>query len=129
MWLLYLMGYSLSVATGVGFIALAGVAAEFGIVMLLYLKNALRDRVAAGVAATREAVDDAIREGAVQRVRPKAMTVAVILAGLVPIVWGSGTGSEVMSRIAAPMLGGMISAPLLSLFVVPAVYALMRRPG
>jgi len=127
-WLLYLMGYSLSVATGVGFIALAGVAAEFGVIMLLYLKHALRDRLAAGATATRELVDDAIREGAVQRVRPKAMTVAVILAGLVPIVWGTGTGSEVMSRIAAPMLGGMVTAPLLSLFVVPAVYALMRRP-
>jgi Cu(I)/Ag(I) efflux system membrane protein CusA/SilA len=126
-WLLYLMGYSLSVATGVGFIALAGVAAEFGVIMLLYLKHALRDRLASGAAATRELVDDAIREGAVQRVRPKAMTVAVILAGLVPIVWGTGTGSEVMSRIAAPMLGGMVTAPLLSLFVVPAVYALMRR--
>ena len=127
-WLLYLMGYSLSVATGVGFIALAGVAAEFGVIMLLYLKHALRDRLAAGAEASREVVDDAIREGAVQRVRPKAMTVAVILAGLVPIVWGTGTGSEVMSRIAAPMLGGMVTAPLLSLFVVPAVYALMRRP-
>jgi Cu(I)/Ag(I) efflux system membrane protein CusA/SilA len=127
-WLLYLMGYQLSVATGVGFIALAGVAAEFGVVMLLYLKHALRDRLAAGAEASREVVDDAVREGAVQRVRPKAMTVAVILAGLVPIVWGTGTGSEVMSRIAAPMLGGMVTAPLLSLFVVPAVYALMRRP-
>ena len=127
-WLLYRMDYRLSVATGVGFIALAGVAAEFGVVMLLYLKQALRDRLAAGAAASRETVDEAIREGAVQRVRPKAMTVAVILAGLVPIVWGSGTGSEVMSRIAAPMLGGMVSAPLLSLFVVPAVYALLRRP-
>ena len=127
-WLLYLMGYQLSVATGVGFIALAGVAAEFGVIMLLYLKHALRDRLTAGAAPSREVVDDAIREGAVQRVRPKAMTVAVILAGLVPIVWGTGTGSEVMSRIAAPMLGGMVTAPLLSLFVVPAVYALMRRP-
>jgi len=126
-WLLYLMDYQLSVATGVGFIALAGVAAEFGVIMLLYLKHALRDRLAGGAVALREVVDDAIREGAVQRVRPKAMTVAVILAGLVPIVWGSGTGSEVMSRIAAPMLGGMITAPLLSLFVVPAVYALLRR--
>ena len=114
-------------ATGVGFIALAGVAAEFGVVMLLYLKHALRDRLAAGAEASREVVDDAIREGAVLRVRPKAMTVAVILAGLVPIVWGTGTGSEVMSRIAAPMLGGMVTAPLLSLFVVPAVYALLRR--
>ncbi|HPO17719.1 MAG TPA: efflux RND transporter permease subunit [Rubrivivax sp.] len=126
-WLLVLMGYQLSVATGVGFIALAGVAAEFGVVMLLYLKHALQDRLQAGASATREIVDDAIREGAVQRVRPKAMTVAVILAGLVPIVWGTGTGSEVMSRIAAPMLGGMVTAPLLSLFVVPAVYALLRR--
>ena len=127
-WLLFLMGYQMSVATGVGFIALAGVAAEFGVVMLLYLKHALQDCLQGGASATREIVDDAIREGAVQRVRPKAMTVAVILAGLVPIVWGTGTGSEVMSRIAAPMLGGMVTAPLLSLFVVPAVYALMRRP-
>jgi len=126
-WLLYLMGYQLSVATGVGFIALAGVAAEFGVIMLLYLKHALRDRLADGAVVSRAVVDDAIREGAVQRVRPKAMTVAVILAGLVPIVWGTGTGSEVMSRIAAPMLGGMVTAPLLSLFVVPAVYALLRR--
>ncbi len=86
------------------------------------------ERLAAGAAATRALVDDAIREGAVLRVRPKAMTVAVILAGLLPIVWGSGTGSEVMSRIAAPMLGGMVTAPLLSLFIVPAVYALLRRP-
>ena len=120
-------GYHLSVATGVGFIALAGVAAEFGVVMLLYLKNALQERLEAGATASPEVVDDAIREGAVLRVRPKAMTVAVILAGLVPIVWGSGTGSEVMSRIAAPMLGGMVTAPLLSLFIVPAVYALLRR--
>jgi Cu(I)/Ag(I) efflux system membrane protein CusA/SilA len=113
----------------VGFIALAGVAAEFGVVMLLYLKHALEARIAAGTGITPTVVDDAIREGAVLRVRPKAMTVAVILAGLVPIVFGSGTGSEVMSRIAAPMLGGMITAPLLSLFIVPAVYALMRRGG
>ncbi|HET9821015.1 MAG TPA: efflux RND transporter permease subunit [Burkholderiaceae bacterium] len=126
-WFLYLMGYHLSIATGVGFIALAGVAAEFGVVMLLYLKHALADRLAAGASASPALVDDAIREGAVLRVRPKAMTVAVILAGLVPIVWGSGTGSEVMSRIAAPMLGGMVTAPLLSLFIVPAVYALLRR--
>ena len=84
-------------------------------------------RLAAGARATPALVDEAIREGAVLRVRPKAMTVAVILAGLLPIVWGSGTGSEVMSRIAAPMLGGMITAPLLSLFIVPAVYALRRR--
>ena len=125
-WFLYLMGYHLSVATGVGFIALAGVAAEFGVVMLLYLKQALAERVNRGEAPGVAMVLDAIREGAVLRVRPKAMTVAVILAGLIPIVWGSGTGSEVMSRIAAPMLGGMITAPLLSLFIIPAAYRLMR---
>ncbi len=126
-WLLWAMGYNLSIATGVGFIALAGVAAEFGVVMLLYLKQALQARLGAGAAPSAAVVDDAIREGAVLGVRPKAMTVAVILAGLVPIVWGSGTGSEVMSRIAAPMLGGMVTAPLLSLFVVPAMFALLRR--
>ena len=125
-WFLYAMGYNLSIATGVGFIALAGVAAEFGVIMLLYLKNAWTAQQAAG--QTGEAgLQDAIREGAVQRVRPKAMTVAVIVAGLLPIMIGSGTGSEVMSRIAAPMIGGMVSAPLLSLFVVPAAYWLMRR--
>ena len=126
-WFLYLLGYHLSVATGVGFIALAGVAAEFGVIMLLYLKHALQDRLAAGAVITAEVLDDAIREGAVLRVRPKAMTVAVILAGLVPIVWASGTGAEVMSRIAAPMLGGMVTAPLLSMLVIPAAYRLMRR--
>lgn len=125
-WFLYLMGYHASIATGVGFIALAGVAAEFGVVMLVYLKHAWQRRLDEGHAPSAELLDDAIREGALQRVRPKAMTVAVILAGLVPIVWGGGTGSEVMSRIAAPMLGGMITAPLLSLLVVPAAYRLMR---
>ncbi|APW42911.1 efflux RND transporter permease subunit [Rhodoferax saidenbachensis] len=125
-WFLYLMGYHLSVATGVGFIALAGVAAEFGVVMLIYLKQALAERERRGEESGVAMVLDAIREGAVLRVRPKAMTVAVILAGLIPIVWGSGTGSEVMSRIAAPMLGGMITAPLLSLFIIPAAYRLMR---
>jgi Cu(I)/Ag(I) efflux system membrane protein CusA/SilA len=125
-WFLYLMGYHLSIATGVGFIALAGVAAEFGVVMLVYLRHSWQARLDAGRAPTPELLEEAIREGALQRVRPKAMTVAVILAGLVPIVWGTGTGSEVMSRIAAPMLGGMLSAPLLSLLVVPAAYALMR---
>ncbi|MFV3307693.1 efflux RND transporter permease subunit [Pseudomonas sp. NY15181] len=123
-WLLYLMGFNLSVATGVGFIALAGVAAEFGVIMLVYLKNAWAERPEASDPA---ALLDAIREGAVQRVRPKAMTVAVIVAGLLPILWSSGTGSEVMSRIAVPMVGGMITAPLLSLFVIPAAYWLMRR--
>ncbi|MNF76714.1 Cation efflux system protein CusA [compost metagenome] len=126
MWFLYLLDYDLSVATGVGFIALAGVAAEFGVIMLLYLKQAWAEREAAGE-RSEQALLAAIRQGAVQRVRPKAMTVAVIVAGLLPIFWGSGTGSEIMSRIAAPMVGGMLSAPLLSLFVIPAAYRLMRR--
>ncbi|MCO6057851.1 efflux RND transporter permease subunit [Pseudomonas sp. MOB-449] len=125
-WFLYLLGYNLSVATGVGFIALAGVAAEFGVIMLIYLKNAWSERVDAGDTSERGLLA-AIREGAVQRVRPKAMTMAVIIAGLLPILWGSGTGSEIMSRIAAPMIGGMLTAPLLSLFVIPAAYRLMRR--
>ena len=124
-WFLYVMGYNLSIATGVGFIALAGVSAEFGVIMLLFLKNAWSARLDAGECGE-AALLDAIREGAVQRVRPKAMTVAVIVAGLLPILLGSGTGSEIMSRIAAPMVGGMITAPLLSLFVVPAVYRLLR---
>jgi len=125
-WLMWILGYNLSVATGVGFIALAGVSAEFGVIMLLYLKNAWAEREDLGDSTERGLVA-AIREGAVQRVRPKAMTVAVIIAGLLPILLGSGTGSEVMSRIAAPMVGGMVTAPLLSLFVIPAAYRLMRR--
>jgi Cu(I)/Ag(I) efflux system membrane protein CusA/SilA len=125
-WFLYLLGYHMSVATGVGFIALAGVAAEFGVIMLLYLKNAWAEREQAGD-SSEQGLIAAIREGAVQRVRPKAMTVAVIIAGLLPILLGGGAGSEVMSRIAAPMVGGMLSAPLLSLFVLPAAYRLMHR--
>jgi len=126
-WFLYLKGYNLSVATGVGFIALAGVAAEFGVVMLLYLKQAIAARVDNGLAPTAQMLVEGIREGAVLRVRPKAMTVAVIVAGLLPIFAGSGAGSEVMSRIAAPMVGGMLTAPLLSMLVIPAAYLLMRR--
>ena len=125
-WALYLLGYHQSVATGVGFIALAGVSAEFGVVMLIYLKHALAER---GPDPSKEAVADAVREGALLRVRPKAMTVAVILAGLAPILIGHGAGSEVMSRIAAPMIGGMITAPLLSMLVIPAGYVLLRRRG
>jgi len=125
-WLLWLLGHHLSVPSGVGFIALAGVAAEFGVIMLLYLKHAWEARVEAGRDSEADLVD-AIREGAVLRVRPKAMTVAVIIAGLVPIMLGAGTGSEVMQRIAAPMVGGMVTAPLLSMFVVPAAYLLLRR--
>jgi Cu(I)/Ag(I) efflux system membrane protein CusA/SilA len=127
-WFIYLLGHEVSVATVVGFIALAGVAAEFGVVMLIYLKHAWDDRLAAAAApATLALLDDAIREGAVLRVRPKAMTVSVILAGLLPIMWSHGTGSEVMQRIAAPMIGGMITAPLLSMLVIPAAYQLLRR--
>ncbi|MQA37057.1 efflux RND transporter permease subunit [Rugamonas aquatica] len=125
-WLLWALGHNLSVASGVGFIALSGVSAEFGVIMLLYLKHAWEARLAQGTPGEADLLD-AIREGAVLRVRPKAMTVAVIIAGLVPVMIGSGTGSEVMQRIAAPMVGGMITAPLLSMFVVPAVYLLLRR--
>ncbi|MDP3809727.1 MAG: efflux RND transporter permease subunit, partial [Hydrogenophaga sp.] len=125
-WLLWLLGHNLSVASVVGFIALAGVAAEFGVIMLIYLKHAWQERVDAG-RTDEPSLLEAIREGAVLRVRPKAMTVATIVAGLLPLFWGMGTGSEVMQRIAAPMVGGMISAPLLSLLVVPVAYRLMRR--
>ncbi len=123
-WTLYLLGYHQSVATGVGFIALAGVAAEFGVVMLIYLKHALADR---GADPTDADLKAAIHEGALLRVRPKAMTVAVILAGLAPILIGHGAGSEVMGRIAAPMIGGMLTAPLLSMLVVPAAFLLLRQ--
>lgn len=171
-WFMYVKGYAMSVASGVGFIALAGLAAEFGVVMLMYLKHAVRDKPAianlinqedetapetsagpepastGGMASetidmvpretlsetasaangnAREAIDEAIHEGAVLRVRPKAMTVATIIAGLLPIFWSAGTGSEVMTRIAAPMLGGMVSASMLSMFILPAAYKLMLQ--
>jgi Cu(I)/Ag(I) efflux system membrane protein CusA/SilA len=126
-WFVWLLGHAVSIATAVGFIALAGLAAEFGVVMLVYLRNSLNRRLEAGHAFTRELILDAIREGAVLRVRPKAMTVAVILAGLIPIMYGGGAGSEVMQRIAAPMVGGMITAPLLSLFVIPAAWRLLQE--
>jgi copper/silver efflux system protein len=129
LWLMYLLGYNMSVASAIGFIALAGVAAEFGVVMLIYLRHALDAREQAGIALTPKEVERAIEEGAVLRVRPKAMTVAVIVAGLMPIMWSAGTGAEVMQRIAAPMIGGMITAPLLSMLVIPAAYYLMRRRG
>jgi Cu(I)/Ag(I) efflux system membrane protein CusA/SilA len=126
-WLIYLLGYNLSVAVAVGFIALTGVATEFGVVMLVYLDNALKDHRGRGTLNSVADLKAAIMEGAVLRVRPKAMTVAVIIAGLLPIMLGHGTGSEVMRRIAAPMVGGMITAPLLSLFVIPAIYLVWRR--
>ena len=126
-WFIWILGHAISVATAVGFIALAGLAAEFGVVMMVYLRNALNQRLQAGHPMSRELIMDAIREGAVMRVRPKAMTVAVILGGLVPIMYGSGAGSEVMQRIAAPMVGGMVTAPLLSLFVIPAAWRLLQE--
>jgi copper/silver efflux system protein len=126
-WLVWALGHAISVATAVGFIALAGVAAEFGVVMLVYLKNAHDRRLAAGEADNEATLLAAIREGAVMRVRPKAMTVAVVMGGLLPILLGSGTGSEVMTRIAAPMVGGMVTAPLLSMFVIPAAWYLLHR--
>ncbi|WP_141454460.1 CusA/CzcA family heavy metal efflux RND transporter [Pseudoxanthomonas sp. z9] len=126
LWLIWALGHAVSVATMIGFIALGGVAAEFGVIMLLYLRQAWEQRLAAGEPATLATLEAAIREGAVQRVRPKAMTVAVILAGLFPLFVGGGAGSEVMQRIAAPMLGGMITAPLLSMLIIPAAYRLLR---
>jgi Cu(I)/Ag(I) efflux system membrane protein CusA/SilA len=125
-WLIFLLGYNMSVAVAVGFIALAGVAAEFGVIMLIYLDNSLKERQMKGQVGLQD-LQEAIMEGAVLRVRPKAMTVAVIVAGLIPIFIGTGTGSEVMSRIAAPMIGGMITAPLLSLFVIPAIYLVWKQ--
>jgi len=136
-WLMYLLGYNLSVAVAVGFIALVGVAAETGVVMLIYLDQALEavkaKRQAAGERMTAEDLYDAVMQGAVMRVRPLMMTVFAIIAGLLPIMWGRGTGSEVMRRIAAPMVGGMASATILTLIVIPALYALVKeffiRPG
>jgi len=130
-WLIWLLGYNISVAVAVGFIALAGVAAETGVVMLIYLDHAW-EGIRAKCAATggKPGVTDlyaAVMEGAVERVRPKMMTVVAIMAGLLPIMWGSGTGSEVMRRIAAPMVGGMISSTILTLIVIPAIYALVKE--
>lgn len=126
-WFLYFLGYNFSIASGVGMIALSGLAAEFGIIMLVYLDEAIERYRTAGKLNTKEDYYDALIEGAALRVRPKTMTVAVILAGLIPILIGTGTGSEAMSRIAAPMIGGMLTAPLLSLFVLPAAYMLLRK--
>jgi Cu(I)/Ag(I) efflux system membrane protein CusA/SilA len=128
-WLVYLLGHHLSVASAVGFIALAGVAAEFGVITVVYLDQAVQQREQRGDLRTIADLRAAIIEGAVLRVRPKAMTVTVIVASLLPLFWGSGTGSEVMQRIAAPMIGGMITAPLLSMLVIPAAYLLLRRRG
>jgi copper/silver efflux system protein len=133
LWLMWWLGFNLSVAVVVGFIALAGVAAETGVVMLIYLDQALAERrqraTHAGPALTREDLHDAIIEGAVERVRPKMMTVVAIMAGLLPILWSTGTGSEVMQRIAVPMIGGMVSSTVLTLVVIPAIYALVKTAG
>jgi Cu(I)/Ag(I) efflux system membrane protein CusA/SilA len=130
LWLLWWLGFNLSVAVAVGFIALAGVAAETGVVMLIYLDHALSearaDRAAKGLPFTRQDLHAAIMSGAVERVRPKMMTVAAIMAGLLPIMWSTGTGSEVMQRIAVPMIGGMVSSTLLTLIVIPAIYAAVK---
>jgi Cu(I)/Ag(I) efflux system membrane protein CusA/SilA len=130
-WLMWLLDYNLSVAVAVGFIALAGVAAETGVVMLIYLDHSWEAVKAKCRVAEREPevsdLYDAVMEGAVERVRPKMMTVVAIMAGLLPIMWGTGTGSEVMRRIAAPMVGGMISSTVLTLAVIPAIYALVKQ--
>jgi Cu(I)/Ag(I) efflux system membrane protein CusA/SilA len=126
-WFIYLLDFNFSVAVAVGFIALAGVAAEFGVIMLIYLNNATLRRKVDEKLHTIADLKDCIMEGAVLRVRPKAMTVAVIIAGLIPIMIGGGTGSDVMQRIAAPMIGGMITAPLLSLLVIPAIYLIWQK--
>jgi Cu(I)/Ag(I) efflux system membrane protein CusA/SilA len=126
-WYLHFLGYNLSVAVWVGIIALAGVAAETGVVMLVYLDEAYERRVREGRMATAQDLRDAIMEGAVQRVRPKMMTVAAIMGGLLPIMWTTGTGADVMKRIAAPMIGGMVSSTVLTLVVIPVLYMLWRR--
>jgi len=130
LWLMYLMGFNISVAVAVGFIALAGVAAETGVVMLIYLDHAFtataRNRREQGLAVSRHDLQAAIIEGAVERVRPKMMTVSAIMAGLLPILWSTGTGAEVMRRIAVPMVGGMVSSTILTLLVIPAIYAIAK---
>ena len=133
LWLMWWMGFNLSVAVAVGFIALAGVAAETGVIMLIYLDHAWEDQkrkaIVEGRTLTRADLTAAIMEGAVERVRPKMMTVIAIMAGLVPILWSHGTGSEVMQRIAVPMIGGMVSSTILTLVVIPAIYAIVKGVG
>jgi Cu(I)/Ag(I) efflux system membrane protein CusA/SilA len=129
-WLMWWLNFNLSVAVAVGFIALAGVAAETGVVMLIYLDNAFKElraqRARDGTLFTRDDLYAAIMTGAVERVRPKMMTVCAIMAGLLPIMWSHGTGAEVMQRIAVPMIGGMVSSTLLTLIVIPVVYAIVK---
>jgi Cu(I)/Ag(I) efflux system membrane protein CusA/SilA len=129
-WLLYLLDYDLSIAAAVGFIALAGVAAETGVVMIMYLEHAWSERrrraAEEGREPTRQELHDAIVEGALLRLRPKLMTVITVIVGLLPIMWGSGTGSEVMRRIAAPMVGGMVTATVLTLVILPSLYLIVN---
>jgi Cu(I)/Ag(I) efflux system membrane protein CusA/SilA len=127
LWFIWLLGYNWSVAVAIGFIALAGVAAETGVVMLIYLDHAWQERTANGQRPTLQALYEAIMEGAVERVRPKMMTVTAIMAGLLPILWSTGTGASVMKRIAAPMIGGMVSSTVLTLLVIPAIYSLYKE--
>jgi copper/silver efflux system protein len=130
LWLMWWLGFNLSVAVAVGFIALAGVAAETGVVMLIYLNQALAEmeqrRADEGRTLSRIDLGEAIMQGAVERVRPKMMTVVAIMAGLLPIMWSTGTGSEIMQRIAVPMIGGMISSTLLTLIVIPAIFGFVK---
>ncbi|MBI5344796.1 MAG: efflux RND transporter permease subunit, partial [Deltaproteobacteria bacterium] len=128
-WLLYILGYNISIGVAVGFIALAGLDAEMGIVMLIYLDHAYNERMAQGKMTTLADLYDAVIEGTVMRVRPKLMTVTAIIAGLLPIMWSSGTGADVMKRIAAPMVGGMFTSALLELLVLPAIYVLWKERG
>ncbi|MGB7318993.1 MAG: efflux RND transporter permease subunit, partial [Planktotalea sp.] len=129
-WFMWWLGFNMSVAVAVGFIALAGVAAETGVIMLIYLDHALEDikrkRLIENLPLTREDLNGAIMYGAVERVRPKMMTVVAIMAGLLPILWSTGSGSEIMQRIAVPMIGGMVSSTLLTLIVIPAIYAIIK---
>src|SRR5260370_4267506 len=133
LWLMWWLGFNMSVAVAVGFIALSGVGAEVGVVRLSYLEHAMKELRAEGLAEgkpfTRPDLNVAIMRGTVERVRPIMMTVVAIMAGLIPILWSTGTGSEVMQRIAVPMIGGMISATILTLVVIPAVYALIKGFG
>jgi Cu(I)/Ag(I) efflux system membrane protein CusA/SilA len=133
-WFLWLLGYNTSVAVWVGFIALAGVAAETGVVMLIYLDEAFHRRTREGRMRDRADVEAAVREGALERLRPVMMTVTTIILGLAPILWSHGAGADVMKRIAAPMVGGMVTATVLTLIVIPAIYLswrvrqVVRRP-
>jgi Cu(I)/Ag(I) efflux system membrane protein CusA/SilA len=128
-WLLYLLGYNLSIAVGVGLIALAGVDAETGVVMLLYLDLSYKKWKDRGLIRSAKDLESAVVEGAVKRVRPKMMTVMAILMGLLPIMWGVGAGSDVMKRIAAPMVGGIVTSFLLELLLYPVIFTLWKWHG